>query len=427
MSTTSVPRPGKLREAHAHLASLGESLELVSLESCPDLPSCLAIIRSAVAKVRSGPAPFVRLHSARVQGWPEARWPTLAELDAVGGGVPVVMMSFDHHSAAANSAALHAGRLTPGTVVPPNGVVCVEPGTNYATGLLLEEAAYAAWRAVPEPTPADRRRYVKAALAALAALGYAEVHDLHSQDWLGPLLADLERAGELPLAVGLYPPAARLAADAAGRHAWTSSRVRLLGGKVFADGTLNARTASMIHRYAEPMVGFPRGQCLVAPSDLDRLAAEADGLGFPLAVHAIGDGAVRTVLDSIERVRPKTPGFRIEHAELIDAMDVPRFAAMNVICSVQPCHLLADVEALHRFVPHRLDRVLPLRDLIDAGCRPGQLLWFGSDVPIVRANPEDSIQAAVHRGRVGAPAGDMIAPKQAISEAEAWACFAAGT
>lgn len=155
------------------------------------------------------------------------------------------------------------------------------------------------------------------------------------------------------------------------------------------------------------------------------------GLNLTLAIHAIGDDAVRTCLDAYESVSPShrltaSPTLRIEHAEIIDAADVPRFAALGVICSVQPCHLLADVEALRRGLPHRLNRVLPLRDLIDSGCTPGpsNLLQFGSDVPIVRPHPEDSIQAAVHRRRVNDSPDAAIAPDQAITEDEAWAGFA---
>jgi predicted amidohydrolase YtcJ len=95
------------------------------------------------------------------------------------------------------------------------------------------------------------------------------------------------------------------------------------------------------------------------------------------------------------------------------------------VASVQPCHLLADVEALRRHLPHRLERVLPLRELIDSGCRPGELLWFGSDVPIVRPDPADSIRAAVRRSRDGDEVA--IAPEQAITDAEAWAAFRAAT
>ena len=435
--TTRWPRPTfPIREAHAHLASLGQSLGMRSLEACPTLAECLEIVRQECAAARAaGPHAFIRLTSARPQGWPEQRWPTRLELDAAsadaagGPPVPVVILSFDYHSAAANTAALAAANLRAGVPVPPKGTVCeTAPDSGEASGVLLEDAAKAAWNAAPEPSPAERRGYVARACRHLAALGFVEVHDLLSQDWLGPVLADLDRAGELPVAVRLYPLVDHVKRVHAGRAAWETSRVRLAGGKVFADGTLNSRTAFLLHRYAEPLLDWPRGHCMVAPALLEEHLRLVDRLGLHLAVHAIGDGAVRTVLDAIEKVAPansRTGPHRIEHGEIIDATDVPRFARLGVACSVQPCHLLTDVEALHRFVPHRLTRVLPLRELIDSGCRPGELLWFGSDVPIVRADPEDSLQAAVERRRPGTPEADMIAPKQRITAEEAWACFAA--
>lgn len=153
----------------------------------------------------------------------------------------------------------------------------------------------------------------------------------------------------------------------------------------------------------------------------------ADRLGVPIAAHAIGDAAVRAVLDALEQVRPAARGHRIEHAELIDHADIPRIVRLRdelgLTISVQPCHLLTDIEALERALPDRLGRVLPLRELLDAGLMPGRDLLFGSDVPIVRPHPQDSLRAAIHRSREDSAA---IAPEQAISEQEAWACFGAG-
>lgn len=414
-----------MREAHAHLASLGQSLAMPSLESCANLAECLDRVRTAAAA--AAPGAFVRLHSARPEGWPEARWPSIDELDRAAPANPCVLMSFDHHAAAANRAALAAAGVAPGQRIEPNGVVVVDDAGR-ATGLLLEGAAYAVWGAAPEPTPTERRDLLRAALQHLRSLGFSEVHDLHSQDWLGPELAALERTGHLPMRVHLYPPAARLEAEHAARGAWESPHLRLAGGKLFADGTLNSRTAAVLVGYREPMPDMPRGQIMLDAGTLRERLTVAERLGLHLAVHAIGDGAVRFVLDAIEEVskgrrRDSRIGHRIEHCELIDAADVPRFARIGVVCSVQPCHLLSDVEALRRYLPHRLDRVLPLRELIDSGLRPGDDLIFGSDVPIVRADPADSIRAAVQRRREGTPESDAIAWSQRISEQEARAAF----
>lgn len=424
-------RPSRLREAHAHLAEYGQSLGLPSLEDCRSVQECLDRVASVCRGDARRPA-FVRFTSARTAAWADPRWPTLAELDAASAGTPCVLMSFDHHCAAANTAAISAAKLVPGVAVEPNGVVEVD-AAGAATGMLFEHAAYAAWSAAPQPGEAERTEQVLAACQSLAAMGFVEVHDLHSQAWLLDTLLGLERDGRLLLDVRLFPPAAELHALAGPWRQRQSRRVQLAGGKVFADGTLNSRTAHMIHRYVDPLPDAPRGRCMISPAALDAQIRAADALGLPLAIHAIGDGAVRTVLDCIERVGPATPGFRIEHCELIDRADVPRFSKLGVTASVQPCHLLADVETLNRSVCHRLARVLPLKELLESGLIPGHLghdgragLVFGSDVPIVRADPEDSVQAAVRRRRAGAPIEDAIAFPQALSEEEAWSCFACG-
>lgn len=416
-------RARSVREAHAHLYSLGESLRMTDLARCTSLEHCLELVAGAAGRLT-----FARLHGARVEAWSTPRAPTRAELDRAAGDVPVVILSFDHHAAYANSAALNAAGLSPGVVVPPNGVVTED-------GLLIEQAAYRAWEASPEPDDAGKRSLVVAALGHLVGLGFNEVHDLHSQRWLGPILADLERSGELDaLGVGevwLYPPVA----DAPRPSAWATSRVRLAGFKVFLDGTLNSRTAWMLDPYRDPAPGLPHGKPMMTLDELAGAMAAARDRGVGLAVHAIGDGAVRATLDTWERggfhasrgrLDPTVPALRIEHCELIDDADVPRFRELGVVASVQPCHLLADVEALRRYLPHRLERVLPLKGLVDAGCTPGSLLWFGSDVPIVRADPGDSIQAAVARRRPGAPQGEAVAWEQRIDEALARRAFLSG-
>ena len=433
-----------MREHHAHIAAYGQSLALPNLADCGSLEECLDCVRDAAAEVRAGG--WVRMLGARIESWPERRWPTLLELDRAASHRSCVIMSFDHHAAAANTSAMRAGGVRAGQPVPPKGVVCVD-ADGAATGLLLEHAAYKVWEAAPEPTRDEVRAHVLAGLTALKALGYTEVHDMHSQEWLGPVIAGLERAGELPVdRVLLYPNVTKLEGAHALRARWESERVRLAGGKLFVDGTLNSRTALMLSPYQEPLEGLPLGQMMATPAEVSQALEVTASLGLHLAAHAIGDGAVRMVLDEWERhqgtkgsrdqarssiprsLGPSSPSLRIEHCELIDEQDVPRFAKLNVVCSVQPCHLLTDIDVLTRQLPHRLDRVLPLRELIDSGCTPAGadgsgLLWFGSDVPIVRAEPQDSIQAAVWRRREGMADTEAIAPAQAITESEARACF----
>ncbi|HYD01188.1 MAG TPA: amidohydrolase family protein, partial [Phycisphaerales bacterium] len=301
-------------------------------------------------------------------------------------------------------------------------------GLGAATGVLMEQAAVAAWAAAPEVGFEERVRQVKAGAAHLAELGFVEVHDLHTPQWMGPALAALERRGELPVRVRLYPAYDRIEEEAA-RAADYERRgggglVSLAGGKLFADGTLNSQTALVVEPYAG---GRNHGTAMHTHAEVARAIARCDSVGKHLAVHAIGDAAVRLVLDAFQQVRPRTPGGRIEHCELVDSADVGRFKELGIACSVQPCHLLADVEVLTRTLPHVLHKVLPLRDLLASGLEAGDAargLVFGSDVPIVRADPGDSVHAAVERRRPGGAASEAINAGQAITAEQAWSCFA---
>ncbi len=410
-----------MTEAHAHVGALGEWLSMPDLAACTGIECCLDTLGAAS---RDG-AGWVRGVGARVAGWSEQRWPTIEEMDRACPDHPCVLMSFDLHAACANSAALQAAGLAPGVAVGANGLVVQDERTGEPTGLLLEDAAHAVWRAAPEPDQQTRREFARLGAASLASLGYHEVHDMHAPAWLAEALVDLEASGELALRVALYAPWQELESGAFPEV--RAERVRLVGGKVFVDGTLNSRTALMLQPYSDPIAGMERGQQMLTSADLDRAYRVCESRGIHLACHAIGDGAVRCVLDAIERVRPSVPGQRIEHAELIDERDVARFVQLGVVASVQPCHLLADIEALRQHVGGRLDRVLPLRELVDAGCEPGNLagpgLVFGSDAPVVRADPSDSIQAATRRRRRAMDEHEAIAIEQAIDEGTARRAF----
>lgn len=417
----------RIREAHAHIAAHGREMSQLNLSDCTSRDQCLQRIAAESARLDAAREPGWLLASGvRTESWTPgaASWPTIGELDRACPRRPCMTGSFDHHACAVNSSAMAAAGFSRSSPDPDGGRI-VRDSRGELTGLLLEAAFGAMRRAVPTPSRDQLKRAVKAAVDDLAAHGFVEVHDLLSEPWLGPVLAELSAAGELPISVWLYPTLKDLAEVAAGRGAWESNQLRLAGAKIFADGTLNSRTAWMLHPYADPLPGLECGQAMQTPQQLRDAIAQTSALGLGLAVHAIGDAAVRAVLDAWEqhagRAR-RDPGLRIEHAEVIDEADIPRFAALNVVCSVQPCHLLYDIEALTRGLPHRLDRVLPLRDLVRAGCKPGELMWFGSDTPIVRPHPEDSIQAAVRRGRKNELRA--IAPVQALSEQEAWAAFA---
>lgn len=445
--------PPALREAHAHLFMHGRSLETPRFDHCRNHEEFLSGVHEACDHLRAAGQASEWLVGAglRVESWDEPRWPTAGELDRVTGSRPACIWSFDRHALVMNSAGLRAAGIETTTPDPPHGRI-VRDRQGQATGLLLESAARQAWEHVPQPPVQRRSQIVLAAVRDLSRLGFVEVHDLLSEPWLGPLLAALDRAGQLPMRVVLHPRLEDLHAVLHQREAWESERVYLGGAKVFADGTVNSRTAWLLEPYANPLPGLDRGEAIMGEQALVEAMRRAWAAGVSLAVHAIGDAAVRAALDAFEQAvrtarvaRPdragptvlapaaacrlprtrRVPALRIEHAELIHPADVPRVARLGVVCSVQPAHLLTDVEALRRGVPDRLTRVLPLRDLIAAGCTPGRLLWFGSDAPIVPPDPMAGVQAAVWRRRPGEGSDATIAPRQAIRESEAWAAYAA--
>lgn len=415
---------------------------MLNLAGCSGSAECLDLLAQERRRLgdgrdgegRAGAPAWVLAFGARAESWPDGRWPTRDDLDAVIPDRACAVMSFDHHAVLANTRAMGLAGISTNQPDPAGGVVVRDSRTGEPTGILLEAAAHAVWNAAPEPTIDERREHVRAALTDLASHGFTEVHDLLSPDWLGPLLAEMNDRGELPIRVTVFPAVARLARAAEEAKRWRRDRVSLGGGKLFADGTLNSRTAWMLEPYADPLEGMPCGKPMVTREEIISALRTTESLGLPLATHAIGDAAVRAVLDAVEKVaaqRTSNPHrgsvrpakHRIEHAELIDAADVGRFSRLDVVASVQPCHLLTDIEALVRSVPDRLERVLPLRSLIDSGCRPGELLLFGSDTPIVRPDPEDSVLAATTRARAGAPPSQAISPAQAITAEEAWHAF----
>lgn len=461
-SINSAPR-APLREAHAHLVSFGQTMQRLDLSACVDVHDCLNKVAHAASELKvihnfddAHPARTNPSHRARASGndasttntstpwliawglrphaWPDPRWPTMHELDGACSDIPCFLAGFDHHSAVCNSLAFAAAGYNAHSPDPVGGTI-VRDTNAQPTGLLLEAAYTRARDAIPQPTREQAKALLIAATSALADLGFVEAHDLYAQPWLGDVLAELDDQGLLPIRVGLFAPLepsdafASFDAFASRSREWQRPRVQFLGGKVFADGTLNSATAAMLHPYREPLPHFPLGQLLLETHDIANALRRVQHYStskspLSLAVHAIGDRAVRTTLDAYEMIpQSSRPGLRVEHAELIDEKDVPRFRSLGAIASVQPCHLLYDIEVLERQFPDRLNRVLPLRELIDSGLVPGKSLLFGSDVPIVPADPNASIQAAVHRRRQSHPASRAIASAQAITELEAWACF----
>jgi predicted amidohydrolase YtcJ len=275
------------------------------------------------------------------------------------------------------------------------------------SGVLHEGAAVLVDHALPAWDRERRRAALDAYAPRLAALGVTGVHDpgelqdVSDLDAGPTLYRELAREGRLPLRVTASVREPQLdAAIAAGfRTGLGEGRYRDGWLKLFADGALGSRSAAVLAPWeaddtAGPPVGDPRGLLTMAPDDLRALSARAAGAGIAVQIHGIGDRAVRVALDVLGTI-PAVPGtrHRIEHAQLVDAADVPRFASLGIAASVQPCHLCTDVPAMRVAWGARTASAFPLAALDTAGV----LIPFGTDAPVESPDPWRGIAAAVSR------------------------------
>jgi predicted amidohydrolase YtcJ len=348
-------------------------------------------------------------------------------LDQLAPGRPIALWAHDHHTRWLSSAALSAAGIVE-RADPPTGRIERDPA-GMPTGILYEEAAGLVDAVIPAASSATIVSAIRSYARRLAELGVTSVHDPGSvapdpSMHRGPVLyRALAAGGGLPLRVvaSIREEQLERAIGSGFRSGHPSQgaigRYRDGWLKVFSDGALGSRTASLLAPYeaddiAGPPPAGPTGLRVRSPEQLATLAARASRAGIACQIHAIGDAAVRSALDVLARVPPPVGvPHRIEHAQLIDEADVPRFAALGVAASVQPCHLLSDAAVARRAWGARTSSAFPLGDLD----RAGALLPFGTDAPVEPPDPWPGIAAAVTRRGAGWLAGSEFHPRQAIS------------
>ncbi|MCC6454819.1 MAG: amidohydrolase [Caldilineaceae bacterium] len=351
------------------------------------------------------------------QGWNESWWgeqdfPTASDLDAVTQpDQPAIAYRSDMHIAVANHAALARAGITSATPNPPGGLIDRD-ALGQPTGVLRELAINLVTAQIAPLTREELLTALRAALPELHRLGITAVHDQRIKDAdEGPAMlaayTRLQQAHGLRLRVNCNIAAHQLPdlAVLGLRSGFGNDYLRLGHVKVFADGSLGSRTAWMLEPF-EPQ--SPTGATAEAPNygvnvtPPEQMAAEfyqAQQLGFPISVHAIGDRANRVVLDLFEELAPQLPPLpiphRIEHVQTIAPADIPRLAQLNITASVQPLHLTDDRDLVDRYWGKRARNTYAFRSLFDAGTR----LAFGSDAPVADANPFLGIHAALVRHR----------------------------
>ncbi|HEU0013829.1 MAG TPA: amidohydrolase [Longimicrobium sp.] len=426
--------PG-FNDAHIHFGAGGRSLLDVSLLGATSLAEIESRVAAAAARAEPGEWILGR-------GWDQTRlpagelgpggWPTAATLDRAAPRNPVLLSRVDGHTSWANTEAMRRAGITRATQAPAGGEVVRDPATGEATGIFKESAEGLVGRVVPDPTPAQLRRGILAALRVARETGVTSIQT----DVSGPELAayqELRRADSLTVRVyGWYPLEWRAieglrAMGVAAPFGDEWIRIGMLKG--YADGTLGSRTAYML----EPFSDDPstRGLPQYRPAELDSLVAAADAAGLQVIVHAIGDAANRQVLDAFERAArangPRPRRHRIEHAQVIDRDDIPRFRALGVIASMQPTHATSDM----RWAEQRIGReraregAYVWRSLLDAGAT----VIFGTDFFVEPMAPVEGIYSAVtrqSREEPGTPPGGWL-PEQRLTREEAIRLYTAAS
>jgi len=400
-------------DSHIHYLDWSLSLEQLPLHRCRSRKELLELVRERAEQAR--PGRWLVGRGFDESTWPRPVYPTRGELDQAGGGRPVLLYRRDMHLALANSAALEAAGIGPHTPDPPEGVIDRED-SGRPSGVLRETAIHLAGEAVPPPDQEHILQAMDRAQDHLHRLGVTGVHDMRI---MGGVCArpsatawqELLERGRLRLRCWMALPGEHLEQIAALglRSGFGGELLRLGHLKLFSDGSLGARTAWMLEPFRD---SGGRGMPLVKPPRLARLIARAQEAGLAVAVHSIGDRALRELIGVFQSL-PRARGIphRIEHVQMLRPEDLERLAGLGVTASVQPLHLVDDMAMMDQAVGPGAENAYRFRQMLEAGIP----LCFGSDSPVSHPNPLWGIQAAVlRRDRRGRPAGGWY-PGQCIT------------
>ena len=422
--------PG-LIDAHAHLMGLGEALMLADLSGA-DSPE--EVVRRLQAFAQTAPT------DAWIQGWgwdqnrwPDKAFPTVADLDAAFPDRPVWLTRIDGHAGWGNSAALRAAqavagaRKLDGDWQPEGGRI--DRDGSAASGVFVDAAMRLVERAMPAPTEAFREEAFKRALDAAVANGLTGVHDMGvSREGLA-LMRRFADQGRLPLRIDAYADGDRGAlADLCehGLYRHDGGRLQMTGVKLFMDGALGSRGAALLEDYSDDPGN--RGLLVTDPAAFGAAVIKARDCGVQVATHAIGDRGNRIVLDTYQYAlegkgaRPDHR-WRVEHSQVVAAEDIPRFAQLRLVASMQPTHATSDMPwAEARLGPERIQGAYAWRRFLDLGVP----LALGSDFPVESVDPRLGLFAAATRtDREGHPSGGWM-PGQKLTAVEALRGFTAG-
>lgn len=414
--------PG-LIDAHGHVFGLGQQLTQLDLFNSTSLAGALKSI-GEYAGANPG-HPWLRGRGWNQENWKLGRFPTAAELDAVVSDRPVWLERVDGHAGWANSRALALAGITKATPDPVGGKI-VRDANGEATGVLVDTAQDLLTKVLPAQTEAESRTILDRALGELARVGLTSVHDAGvdvTQDRLYRAYAD---AGKLTTRVyGMIGGADKdfdVLAKNGPLNDYGHGMYALRAVKLYSDGALGSRGAALIKPYSDD--AHSHGLLFFKSGQMDTMMTKAMRRGYQVNVHAIGDAGNKQILDiyqkEVSATKSSAQRHRIEHAQVVQPGDIPRFKSIGIIPSMQPTHATSDKNmAETRVGPERIKGAYAWRTFLHQGSR----IACGSDFPVEAPNPFFGLHAAVTRQDAqGQPVAGWY-PNQAMSLKEAFRCF----
>ena len=411
--------PG-LVDAHAHLYSQG--FLTISLDLA-GTPSLVEAVEQIAAYASNNPrSPWILGRGWNQVLWAVQEFPTASDIDPVVNDRPVWLNRIDGHAGWANSRALAIAGIDDDTADPIGGKI-VRDDNGKATGILIDKAMGLMGSHIPGPDKDEIRVTYLRAIESLVALGMTGMHDAGISIVEAEVLISLADDNALDMRVYAMLSDSGANLDAMGKplKGYGNDRLDIQAVKLYSDGALGSRGAAMIEPYSDDVEN--RGLPFWTQDELDGFVQKANGMGFQVGIHAIGDLGNRMALDALEKAQggEQSPlRNRIEHSQIIALEDIPRFAELGVIAAMQPIHATSDMNmAEDRLGPDRILGGYAWRRLLDSGA----IIASGSDFPVEKANPFLGLYAAVTRqDAAGLPAGGWYAD-QALTRAEALHSF----
>ncbi|MBS0334926.1 MAG: amidohydrolase [Proteobacteria bacterium] len=411
-------------DAHAHLDGIGDRELTLNLEGSKSAAEVTERLRAYIAQHH--PSGTIVGRGWIETGWPEHRFLQKEDLDKVAPDQPVILTRADGHALTANSAALKAAHIDASTKDPFGGQVLKGPD-GQPTGMLVDNAKALVGALEPKADRAARLARFRAAFKVETAYGWTGVHSMSVNMADVPLLEELDKSGEASLRVyNMVDYAGAGPLFASGPRQTPDGRSTTRGIKLYMDGALGSRGAALFEPYSDaPAI---RGTFITQPEVMREALKKALAAGIQVSTHAIGDRGNATALDLYEEAFKAAPAkgaaarWRIEHAQILRPVDIPRFHADRVIASMQPSHAIGDFHfAKARLGEARLKGAYAWQSLLKSGA----VVVGGSDAPVERGAPLIEFYAAVARRDLQGYSDADWHPEEKLSRAQALKLFTA--